>query len=84
MLKVGYLGNENPRLQVDEVLLALAINVATNEAAEQVLEQLTKLKRSEAHSSVILSQINMAVFRQLGVSMTCEPVYQNKRLFHSK
>jgi len=84
MLKVGYLGNENPRLQVDEVLLALAINVVTNEAAELVLEQLTKLKRSEAHSSVILSQINMSVFRQLGVSMTCEPVYQNKRLFHSK
>ena len=83
-LKVGYLGNENPRLQSDEILLALAINAATNEVAELVLEQLPKLNRSEAHSSVILSQIDIAVFRQLGVNMTCEPVYQNKRLFQRK
>jgi len=82
-LKVGYLGNENPRLQSDEVLLALAINAASNITAEMVLEQLPKLRRSEAHSSVILSQIDIAVFRQLGVNMTCEPVYQNKRLFQN-
>jgi uncharacterized protein (UPF0371 family) len=83
-LKVGYLGNENPRLHTDEVLLALAINAATNEMAELVLRQLPRLRRSEAHSSVILSQIDIAVFRQLGVNITCEPVYQNKRLFHRK
>ena len=83
-LKVGYLGNENPRLQTEEILLALAINAATNETAELVLEQLTNLRRSEAHSSVILSQIDIAVFRQLGVNMTCEPVYQNKRLFQRR
>ncbi|MCL2819679.1 MAG: DUF1846 domain-containing protein [Oscillospiraceae bacterium] len=80
-LKVGYLGNENPRLQTEEVLLALAINAATNKTAELVMEQLTNLRRSEAHSSVILSQIDIAVFRRLGVNITCEPVYQNKRLF---
>ena len=83
-LKVGYLGNENPRLQSDEVLLALAINAATNKTAEIVMEQLPKLKKSEAHSSVILSQVDIAVFRQLGVNMTCEPIYQNKRLFQRK
>jgi len=83
-LKVGYLGNENPRLHTDEVLLALAINAATNKTAEKVLQQLPKLRRSEAHSSVILSQVDVAVFRQLGVYVTCEPVFQNKRLFHRK
>jgi len=81
-LKVGYLGNENPRLHTDEVLIALAISTATNPTAELVLEQLPKLKTSEAHSSVILSQVDIGVFRQLGISITCEPVYQNKRLFH--
>jgi len=80
-LKVGYLGNENPQLQTEEVLLALAINAASNETAELVLKQLPKLRRSEAHSSVILSQIDISIFRQLGVNMTCEPVFQNKRLF---
>jgi len=83
-LKVGYLGNENPRLHTDEVLIALAISTATNPMAGLVLEQLPKLKNSEAHSSVILSQVDIGVFRQLGVTITCEPVYQNKRLFHRK
>ena len=80
-LKVGYLGNENPRLHTDEVLLALAINAAENKTAEQVLEQLPRLDKSEAHSSVILSHIDIAVFRQLGINITCEPVFQNKKLF---
>ena len=83
-LKVGYLGNENPRLHTDEVLIALAISTATNPTAELILEQLPKLKFSEAHSSVILSQVDIGIFRQLGVNITCEPVYQNKRLFHKK
>jgi len=81
-LKVGYLGNENPRLHTDEVLIALAISTATNPMAELVLQQLPSLMNSEAHSTVILSQVDIAMFRQLGVNITCEPVYQNKRLFH--
>jgi len=83
-LKVGYLGNENPRLHMDEVLLALAIDAATNSTAELILEQLPKLRKSEAHSSVILSQVDVAVFRQLGVNLTCEPAYETKRLFQEK
>lgn len=81
-LKVGYLGNENPRLHTDEVLIALSICAATNPTAELVLEQLPNLVNSEAHSSVILSQVDIGVFRQLGINVTCEPVYQNKRLYH--
>ena len=83
-LKVGYLGNENPRLHTDEVLIALAISTATNPIAELILGQLPKLRNSEAHSSVILSQVDIGIFRQLGVNITCEPVYQNVRLFHRK
>jgi len=83
-LKVGYLGNANPRLHTDEVLIALAISTATNPMAELVLEQLPKLEYSEAHSSVILSQVDIGVFRQLGINITCEPVYQNTRLFHRR
>ncbi|MCL2249389.1 MAG: DUF1846 domain-containing protein [Oscillospiraceae bacterium] len=83
-LKVGYLGNENPRLYTDEVLLALAINAATNEIAEHVLKQIPKLQNSEAHSSVILTRVDISVFRKLGINITCEPVYQNKRLFQRR
>lgn len=82
LLKVGYLGNENPRLNTDEMLVALAISTVTNPVAKLILEQLPKLKNSEAHSSVILSQVDTSMFRQLGVNITCEPVFVNKRLFH--
>ena len=81
-LKVGYLGNENPLLHLDEVMIALSVCAIDNPNAALVLQHLPKLTNAEAHSSVMLSQVDINVFRQLGVNMTCEPVYQNKRLFH--
>jgi len=83
-LKVGFLGNDNPRLHTDEVLIALAICAATSPIAEMVLKQLPKLDKAEFHSTVILSQVDINVLRQLGVNVTCEPVYQTKRLFHKR
>ena len=81
-LKTGYLGNKNPRLHTDEVLMALTISAATNPAAELALKQLGRLRGCEAHSSVLLSQVDDNVFRNLGVNLTCEPDYQTNQLFH--
>ena len=81
-LKTGYLGNKNPRLHTDEVLIALTISAATNPVAELAVKQLGKLKGCEAHSTVILAQVDDNVFRNLGVNLTCEPNYQTKKLFH--
>lgn len=81
-LKVNHLGNRNPRLHTDEVLLALSICAGTDEKAEAAMQQLQYLKGSEVHSSVILSQVDMNVFRKLGVNLTCEPDYQTKKLYH--
>ena len=81
-LKVNHLGNHNPRLHTDEVLIALSISAATSETAEIAMQQIEKLKGCEAHSSVILSQVDDSVFRKLGVNLTCEPVYQTKKLYH--
>jgi len=83
-LKIDFLGNSNPRLHTDEVLIALSICTATNPFAELVLEQLPKLKNSEAHSTVILSQVDINVLKKLGVNVTCEPVYDNKKLYHKE
>ena len=76
-LKVDHLGNRNPRLHTDEVLIALSICAATNPTAELAMEQLNSLRGSEVHSSVILSQVDERVFRRLGVNITCEPRYEN-------
>lgn len=77
-LKVDHLGNRNPRLHTDEVLIALSICAATNPTAEMAMEQLYNLRGCEVHSSVILSQVDEKVFRRLGVNITCEPKYENK------
>ena len=81
-LKVNHMGNHNPRLHTDEILIALSICAATNPTAALALEQLPKLRGCEAHSSVILSRVDENVFQKLGVNITCEPQYQTKKLYH--
>ena len=72
-LKVDHLGNRNPRLHTDETLIALSISAATNPMAEYAMEQLSKLRGCEVHSSVILSAVDEKVFKRLGINLTCEP-----------
>ena len=76
-LKVDHLGNRNPRLHTDEVLIALSISAATSSVAELAMEQLSKLRGCEVHSSVILSAVDEKVFKRLGINLTCEPRYKN-------
>ncbi|MHB0856393.1 MAG: DUF1846 domain-containing protein [Anaerolineae bacterium] len=82
-LKTKHLGNTNPRLHTDEILLALSICAATNPTAALALQQLGKLRGCEAHSSVILAQVDETTFRKLGIHLTCEPVYQTNKLYHN-
>ena len=81
-LKIENMGNHNPCLHVDEVLIALSICAATNPVAMRALEQLPKLRGLEAHSSVILSTVDQQTFKKLGVHLTCEPKSQTKKLYH--
>ena len=81
-LKCDYLGNHNPRLHTDEVLLALSICAATDEKAAIAMKQLPLLKGCEAHSTVILGQVDNNVFKRLGVNLTCDPRYQTHKLYH--
>ncbi len=78
-LKVDHLGNRNPRLHTDELLIALSICAATDPVAERAMEQLSNLRGCEVHSSVILSAVDEKVFRRLGVNLTCEPEYQSSK-----
>lgn len=82
-MKTGALGNHNPRLHTDEVLIALSICAATDKTAKLALDQVSKLRGLEAHSTVILSRVDEQTFRKLGVNMTCEPKYQTKKLYHA-
>ena len=75
-LKVNHLGNRNPRLHTDEILIALSISAATNPTAQHAMNQLSKLRGCEVHSSLILSQVDEKIFKRLGVNLTCEPRFR--------
>mgnify|MGYP002545513692 CR=1 FL=1 len=81
-LKTKILGNHNPRLHTDEVLIALSICASTDKNAADALAQLDNLAGCEAHSSVILSQTDESTFKKLKINLTTEPVYQTKKLYH--
>ncbi len=82
-LKLRHLGNHNPRLHTDEVLVALSICAVTNPIAKAALLQLDKLRGTDAHSSVILAPVDENVMKKLGINITCEPKYQTKKLYHA-
>lgn len=74
-LKVNHMGSTNPRIHIDETLIALSICAVSDPVAKKALEGLNGLKGAEAHSSVILSSIDETMFKKLGIHLTCEPVY---------
>ena len=74
-LKTNHFGNRNPRLHIDEVLIALSICAATDKNAELAMSQITKLRGCEVHSSVMLSSTDAKTFKRLGLNLTCEPKY---------
>ena len=81
-LKVKTLGSKNPRLHPNEVMIALSICAVTDPIAAQAQAQLSNLRNCEMHSSVILSESDENTLKKLGIHLTCEPVYESKRLFH--
>lgn len=83
-LKTEYIGNRNPRLHTDEILIALSICAATDEIAKKALDQLHKLKDSELHSTVILAASDEHVLRKLGINVTNEPIHETKKLYHGR
>ncbi len=82
-LKTENLGNHNPRLHTDEVLIALSISAVNNPDSQKAFEAIPKLRYAEVHSTVILSQVDSSTFRKLGVNLSCEPKYQTKKLYHN-
>ena len=81
-LKTNILGNNNPRLHTDEVLIALTMSaILSRTPAKKAFDALSLLRGCEAHSSVILSQRRRGrVYQQASASyLTCEPHYQTKK-----
>ena len=80
-VKTQYLGSKNPRLHIDEILIALSISSAANPAAQLAMEQLPKLKGCQVHTSVMLSSVDIKLFKKLGIQLTCEPKYEHNPIY---
>lgn len=81
-LKTKYLGSKNPRLHTDEILIALSMCAATDENARIALEQLPLLRGCQIHTSVMLSSVDIKIFKKLGLELTSESVYETERIYH--
>ena len=79
-LKVNHFHNNNPRIHVEEVLIALSLQSYSNPLAQIAMNQLQNLKGSQVHSSTILYDADLAVFRKLGIDVTEEPVSYIKNI----
>ncbi len=72
-LKTTYLGSKNPRLHTDEVLIALSMCANNDKNAQKAMDMLPLLKGCQVHTSVMLSTVDINVFKKLGMMLTCEP-----------
>lgn len=82
-LKVNVLGNHNPLLHIDELLVAISVSAVTDPNAKLALMELQNLRGLDAHSSVILSEADADSFRRLGVHITYEPKFETSKLYHA-
>ena len=62
-------------MNLEEALIALSFSAATNPVVEKALEKLNNLAGCEAHSTVMLPESSLKMFRCLGINITCEPVF---------
>lgn len=80
-LKVRYLGGKNPRLHTDEVLIALSLAACNDDKARLAMEQLPNLKGCQVHTSVMLSEVDVKIFKKLGVDLTSEPIQTSRKKY---
>jgi len=79
-LKTSYLGSRNPRLHIDETLIALSISAATDPLAQKALDELPNLKNCQAHTSVMLADVDVKLFKKLSIQVTSEAITENKSI----
>ncbi|MCQ2132427.1 MAG: DUF1846 domain-containing protein [Bacteroidaceae bacterium] len=72
--KVTLLHGKNPRLHTDEVLVALSMLSLNDDNCRKALATLPQLAGCQAHSTVMLSEVDHKIFKKLGIGLTCDPV----------
>ena len=80
-MKIKDLGNHNPRLHADEILIALAISATSNKDAKKAIDKLPELAHCQAHATVILPESDSSIFKKLKIDLTTEPEFYAHKLY---
>jgi len=80
-LKTEVLAGRRVSLDVDEVLIALAVSTTANPAAQAAVEKLEELRGCEVHMTHMPTPGDEAGLRKLGVNLTSDPDFATKSLF---
>ena len=74
-LKKDTLKESTRALNLNDVLIALAVSVPMNTTIDEIMKNIHILNGCEAHSTVMIEEKEMQTLRKLGIRMTCEPEY---------
>lgn len=76
--KTEYLGGQNPRLHTDEVLVALSVLSQHDANCRRALAMLPLLRGCQAHTTVMLGEVDRKIFKRLGIGLTSDPVRKER------
>ena len=79
-LKQQFLHEKNYKLTLNEVLVALSICAATNEAAAMCVDCINDLAGCEMHSTRMLLKSDEDALRKIKVNLTSEPKFLSDQL----
>ncbi len=80
-IKTEKLGYDRSSLNLEEVLIALAISGTNNPSAEVAVRKLDQLSGCRAHCTAILSDSDEQALSALGIDVTCDPEYVTTNLY---
>ncbi len=75
------LRREEKELSLQEVLIALSICSVTNPIIESALENVSKLKNCDAHSTYIIQNGDLRTLKNLGINLTCQPEFYSDKVY---
>ena len=80
-LKSSELHENERRLELSEVLIALSICSVTNPTVENALDHLKDLSMLDAYSTYIVPESELKTLKKLDVNLICEPKYYSENSF---
>ena len=65
-----------------ETIGRTVVKMWTTDIDDFAREQIGNLANSDSHSTTMMSSVDLNMFHKLGINLTCEPIYETKKLYH--